>query len=261
MQLAVQRPKGGAAYRRAPFFRTKKLGLLGCTENVKYAPFHDPSWTLAAHTAARQFTGSREPDWYFDLHRRECFSRENKAWNPKYYTWLKNLQTPIFMQENWPDIPLSVRYPIEQILQEQRAYFTNHCSYMIALAMAEGVTHIGLWGCQYGVESERQVQRGSLEYWLGRFEQAGGQVILPIKKNTLLNFPEGLYGYDSHDEQGNLTGDYARMSAIAKTEKDGKVVTLTAIAPGETRPDVRKLPTGEEIAWVRRELLPLTVRP
>jgi hypothetical protein len=257
MQLAVAgRPKGGKPHRLPPFFKTKKLGLLGCTENVKDAPFHDPSWTLASHTAARQFC-RREPDWYFDLHRPECFRREHKAWNSTYHTWLKELQTPIFMQENWPDIPASVRYPIEQMTQEHRAYFTNHCAYMIALAMSEGVTHIGLWGCQYGVESERHVQRGSLEYWLGRFEQAGGQVILPVRKNSLLCFPSGLYGYDSHDEKGHLTGDYARMLQT-KTEKDGQAVTLAIIPPGEERPNVRELPNKQEIAWARRALLPLS---
>jgi hypothetical protein len=250
---------GGAAHRRPPFFKTKKLGLLGCTENVQYAPFYDPTWTLASHTAARQFC-KREPDWYFDLHRPECFQKEKKPWNDKYYTWLKKLQTPIFMQEAWPEIPLAVKYPIERILQERRSYLTNHCSFMIALAIAEGVDTIGLWGCQYGVESERQVQRGSLEYWLGYFEGLGGHVILPGKKNTLLDFPQGLYGYESHDASGKLTGDYARMTELtkSKTEKDGKTISLTPIPEGETRPAVAKPPNGEEIAWVRRELLPLS---
>ena len=258
MQLGpVHQQVGGTAYRRPPFFKTKKLGLLGCTENVKDAPFYDPSWTLASHTAARSLPSvKREPDWYFDLHRKECFTQERKPWNSKYYTWLKNLQTPIFMQENWPEIAMSVRYPLERVLQEYRAYFTNHCAYMVALAMMEGVTTIGLWGCQYGIESERHVQRGSLEYWLGRFEQNGGQVILPVRKNTLLSMPSKLYGYESHDEFGKLTGDYARMIPN-KVEKDGKTVPLTIIPPGETRPVLMALPKGVEPAWDRRALLPL----
>ncbi len=259
----VRQHYGGTAHRRPPFFRTKKLGLLGCTENVKDAPWHDSSWTLAAHTAARQFC-QREPDWYFDLHRKECFTQERKPWNPTYYSWLKALQTPIFMQENWPEIPMSVRYPIERILQEHRAYFTNHCAYLIALAMSEGVNTIGLWGCQYGIESERHVQRGSLEYWLGRFEQAGGHVILPVRKNTLLAFPSTLYGYESHDEHGKLSGDYARMSQ-AKLKKDGETVTLALIPDDEKRPALATPPSWlppkeREIAWARRELL-MAVRP
>jgi hypothetical protein len=255
MELGLVRAlQGGTAYRRPPFFGTKKLGLLGCTENLKFAPFDDSSWTLASHTAARGKC-QREPDWYFDLHRPECFTKERKPWNPKYYTWLQRLQTPIFMQEERPEIPLSVRYPIERVLQEYRAYFTNHVVYMIALAMMEGVTTIGLWGCQYGIESERHVQRGSLEYWLGRFEQAGGTVVLPVKNNTVLAMPNTLYGYESHDEFGKLSGDYARMSET-KIKKDGQMVTLQTVT-GDRPDGLMAPPTGVEIAWVRRALLPL----
>jgi hypothetical protein len=211
---------GGAAFRRPPFFRTKKLALLGSTDSLELAPWHDASWTLAAHPCCRPRC-LREPDWYFDLHRPECFREEHKAWNPAYYTWLKRLQTPIFMQENWPDIPMSVRYPKERIFAEFRAYFTNHCAYMIALAMTEGVTHIGLFGCQYA-GAERGTQRDSLTYWLGRFEQSGGTVVIPARGNSLLT--KELYGYESHDAEGKLIPSYRVLPTIEK--KPGEPLML-----------------------------------
>ncbi len=254
--------QGGTAHRRAPFFKTKKLGLLGRTANIIDAPWHDSSWTLASHTSAREMC-KREPDWYFDLHRPECFTQQNKSWNPAYYTWLQRLQTPIFMQESskapWNTIPMAVRYPIELVLQEQRAYFTNHCAYMIALAMTEGVDTIGLWGCQYGADSEYSTQRGSLEYWLGRFEQAGGKVILPVRTNTLLNWPAELYGYESHDDKGKLVGGYAQGLRLKKQltqGADNKPVELTVIETPEKRPEHPLAPpNGETIAWDRRATL------
>ena len=212
-----QKDNGGTAFRRPPFFRTKKLALLGNTESLVYAPWHDPSWTLAAHPCCRPKC-LREPDWYFDMHRPECFRTEAKGWNPQYHTWLKHLQTPIFMQENWPDIPMSVRYPKERIFSEFRTYFTNHCAYMIALAMTEGVTHIGLFGCQYA-GAERGTQRDSLTYWLGRFEGAGGTVVIPAKGNTLL--VKELYGYESHDEQGQLIASYRLRPELPAQKKSG----------------------------------------
>ena len=256
MYLPTSRVVGGTVYRRAPYFRTKKVGLLGRTENVRDAPWADPSWTFASHTSARAFC-KREPDWYFDLHRAECYTTENKPWNPRYHSWLKALQVPIFMQQNLPDVPMSVRYPIETVLQEYRAYFTNHCAYMIALAMMEGVTHIGLWGCQYGADGEYSMQRGSLEYWLGRFEQAGGHVILPVRANTLLSYPAELYGYESHDAQGKLTGGYkdALKYARGRIEQDGQVKLLEPIDPTEKRPALTPPPPGETIAWHRRDTL------
>lgn len=250
-------PIGGVAYKRPPFFRTKKLGILGRTTNIAYAPFDDPSWTLASHTSARELS-KREPDWYFDLHRPACFRTESKTWNPHYHTWLKRLQTPIFMQEAWPEIPMAVRYPIERVLQEYRAYFTNHVAYMIALAMMEGVKTIGLFGCQYGAFTEYSTQRGSVEYWLGRFEQAGGEVILPVKDNTLLNFPAELYGYESHDAAGKLTGGYreglkAKQAIQAEAQGQAKVLTMRddqELVTHRVQP-----PHGAPIALDRRQKL------
>lgn len=248
---------GGAARRRPPYFRTKKLALIGSTQSKIHAPWHDPSWTIAAHPCARRDC-KREPDWYFDLHRPECFRVEEKSWNPQYHTWLKTLQTPIFMQREWPEIPMAVRYPLERVQAEYkstatgRLYATNHVAYMIMLAMSEGVTHIGLFGCQYAADTEHGVQRGSCEYWLGRFEQAGGQIVLAAP-NNLLACPQGLYGYDSHDEHGKLVEEYLprKLKAdhvVSQPADPGVVLDLTK---AEGRPPLMALPRGVQPAWER----------
>lgn len=246
----------GAAVRRTPpYFKTKKLALIGNTSNVIYAPWHDPSWTIASHPSARTHC-KREPDWYFDMHRPECF-KQSKSWNKNYYKWLKNLQTPIFMQEDWPEIAMAVRYPIERVLSEFRPHFTNHCAWMFALAMTEGITHIGLFGCQYAADTEYGVQRDSLIYWMGRFEQAGGTLVLPPKYNTLLCSPKGLYGYESHDEHGRLTREYQPMK---RPSQGGAAVpgpgSGVPIDQGNAcgRPPLMTLPNGEEPAWERSGL-------
>lgn len=247
-------PVGGTARRRPPFFRTKKLALLGSTLSLQFTPWDDPSWTLLAHPCCRGKC-KREPDWYFDMHRPECFRVEKKSWHQSYHTWLKNLQTPIFMQENWPEIPMAVRYPLERVSSEYRRYFTNHCAYMIALGMTEGVTHVGIFGCEYGHENEHAVQRDSLTYWLGRFEQSGGKVVLPPKCSTLLNKPHLLYGYESHDEHGLLVKEYQKPIMVETTKKDGTVArsegTVIDMDKAEGRPPLMKLPDGMEPAWER----------
>lgn len=248
--------KGGTAHRRPPFFKTRKVAILGSTENLDYAPWHDPSWTLAAHPCCRPRC-KREPDWYFDLHRPECFRTEKKSWNPKYYTWLKQLQTPIFMQENWPEIPMAVKYPLERVLAEYRAYFTNHAAYMIALAMTEGVTHIGLFGCQYTGDLEHSTQRDSLTYWLGRFEQYGGTVVIPPRYNTVLRAPWLLYGYESHDEHGKLVPEYRGKQTVKVTNAKGEqeTRTLSPVNEAEIAQQLAPPPPGESVAWDRRALL------
>jgi hypothetical protein len=236
------RAQGGAARRRPPFFRTKKIALLGSTASLEFAPWDDPSWTLIAHPCCRPQC-KREPDWYFDMHRPECFRTEKKAWNPKYYSWLKALQTPIFMADNWPEIPMAVRYPFEQVESEYRSsvtgklYATNHCAYMFPLAMMEGVTHIGLFGCQY-TGSERKTQRASLVYWIGRYEALGGRMVVPQTYNDLLTEP--LYGYESHDEHGKLIPSYRPEITVQKTAGEP---AITLVQPSEAA--VLPRPAGE----------------
>lgn len=247
---ATHGSQGGTTFRRAPFFRTKKVGLLGATDSLIYAPWGDRSWTLTCHPCCRARC-RREPDWYFDMHRPECFRGQKKSWNKDYYSWLTHLQTPIFMQEEWPDVPMAVRYPIEQIEAEfatnvtGNLYVSNHCDYMIALAMTEGVEQLGIWGCQYA-GNERGVQRESFLYWLGRFEQYGGKIIVPRKRNTLMLRP--LYGYASHDEHGKLTPDYRPPKMV-----DPPVAAGTSSLPLPTGPPLltsdglMPLPPGEPV--------------
>lgn len=246
---------GGVAHRRAPYFQTKKLALLGSTENLDDAPWFDRSWTLAAHPCCRPKC-KREPDWYFDMHRPELF-QQAKAWNPKYYTWLQKVQTPVFMQKVYPEIPMSVEYPLRRIQAEFRSYFTNHCAYMIALALTEGVTHIGLFGCQYAHETEHGVQRDSLTYWLGFAEARGVKIVIPPRYNSLLCSPPLLYGYESHDEKGKLVPQYRSKPIVAVKDEKGETERRQLVPvndAGECAVPLMAPPNGEPIAWERSGL-------
>lgn len=194
--------------RRPPFFQTERVAFVGMTPSHVWAPWHDKRWTIAVHPCCHTIV-QREPDWWFDLHPPSCF-RKDKRWHRNYLKWLQHLRTPIFMQKDWPDIPMAVRFPKERILQEvRRPYFTNHVAWMIALCITEGVQEIGIFGCEYSSDFERGLQRGSLEYWLGRFEGVGGHVVLPTG-SRLLNKPAKLYGYESHDSvTGVLVAEYS----------------------------------------------------
>ena len=187
----------------------RKIALLGShSASLKACPWDDPTWELWGHSSSRAWY-ARELDRYFDLHRKECWARANTK-GRKYPQWLAKNTVPIFMQERYAEVPASIKYPKDRILLEYggaRRYFKNHASWMIALAFAEGATHIALFGINYGHSSEYEVQRGSAEYWLGRAEERGIHLLLP-DECTLLSEPAGLYGYDSHDEKGRLRESY-----------------------------------------------------
>ena len=157
------------------------------------------------------------------------------------------------MQQDWPEIPMAIRFPRERIMAEYRAYFTNHAAWMVALAMTEGATHVGIYGCEYSSDPERGIQRGSLEFWLGMFEGRGGHVILP-PGSRLLNKPAELYGYESHDKETGKIIDSYRCFMDKPTPKHGEPAQtlLYPIDPQQAKDRIplMKIPDIEP-AWER----------
>jgi hypothetical protein len=223
-QYVPSAPKASAA-------RTvRKVALCGShSDSLVDAPWTDPSWEFWGHASSRAWYG-RQMDRYFDLHPRSCWTRGGKK-SAAYPKWLAKNLVPIYMQDRYEEVPASIKYPKGRILTEfssahQRHYFANHLAWMVALALTEGVTHVGLFGINYSAQSEYERQRGSAEYWLGQCDARGVIVHLP-EKCDLLRDPVSLYGYESHDEvTGLLVADYKR-----KAWKPAQ--TIQPLAPGE----------------------------
>lgn len=206
----------------------RKIALCGSHDgSLKDAPWTDPSWEFWGHASSHAWY-RRPMDRYFDLHPAACRDpgRKGKA---LYSKWLAGNTVPIYMQRRDPAVPASIEYPKGRILMEfgdARPYFTNHAAWMIALAMTEGVSAIGLFGINYSTESEYARQRGSCEYWLGRAAQAGVRIVLP-SQCSLLADPVLLYGYESHDEQTGLLKDAYKRKEWKPQE------TIRPVAAGE----------------------------
>jgi hypothetical protein len=112
---------------------------------------------------------------------------------------------------------------------------------MIALAMTEGVSVIGLFGVNYGTEGEYMRQRGSAEFWLGRAVQSGVRVVLPAQCDLLAD-PVALYGYESHDEETGLLKDVYKATPFK---------VITPLKPGEVYE--RAKPPKELLAVIAAE--------
>ena len=210
--------------------RLRKVACLGGAKSLKFAPWFDPTWELWAHASCRHLC-RRDPDLLFDLHPPELWrDPKKKTWDPKYAQFLATNRMPIMMQEVYPDVPASMRYPFEPIITEfPRGYMTNHLAYMVALALTEGVTHLGVFGCDYDTNSEYGPQRGSAEYWLGIAEGRGVHVQIPPLCN-LLGKPELLYGYESHP---NGVRDKSYAFAIGSVTAPAKPGTGGMLIPSD----------------------------
>jgi hypothetical protein len=170
----------------------RKVALVGTGPTFKYAPWDDPSWEIWGHASA--WNVMRRCDRWFDVHD-ESRWRERKSWHPDYQGWLARLSVPIYMQRRVRAIPASVRYPRERVLAEFPRYFTNQFAWMTALALMEGVTHLGAFGIHYDTASEYAAQRPCAEFWAGYAAGRGVQVVVPAE-SPLIHEPPVLYGYE-----------------------------------------------------------------
>jgi hypothetical protein len=230
---------------------TRKVAIFGShIPSLTDAPWTDASWELWGHSTARLFY-QVPMDRYYDLHPRSCWTRGGKK-GALYPKWLATQTTPIYMQHKFPDVPASLEYPKRRVLQEfghPRPYFTNHVAWMIAHALMEGVTTIGLFGINYSIQSEYVMQRASAEYWLGRAAERGVSIVLP-EQCSLLRDPAPLYGYESHDEETGILKDCYKVKVWPKEDR------ITPGQPGRLAvptPDIAAEIAQEEIDFPRPE--------
>jgi hypothetical protein len=172
--------------------RLRKIALIGSAPTVNLAPWHDPTWEIWAHATVSRYC--KRVDRYFDLHPWEWISKKPV---PGYLEWLSKLTVPIYMQRRFQKVPASLRYPRERILAEYPRYFTSHAAWMVALALSEGVTHLGFFGIHYSMDEEHNKQRAGCEFWMGVAVGRGVQIVNP-EGSPLLREPKWLYGYESH---------------------------------------------------------------
>jgi hypothetical protein len=110
---------------------------------------------------------------------------------------------PIYMQEHYPEIPASTRYPLEDVacnltggsLSERagRGYFTSSVAFALALAIHLQYSRIELYGIEMESDTEYKYQRDGVFFWIGLALGRGIEVVVQPESNF---FKEPVYGYE-----------------------------------------------------------------
>lgn len=103
-------------------------------------------------------------------------------------------------------IPQGHLYPLDEVVKRfGRKYFCSSVAYMIPMAIMciedypqQFLPRIGLWGCDMQLTSDWAKERACVEYWLGRAEERGIEIVAPDESPILKSLY--LYGY----EQGKI---------------------------------------------------------
>jgi hypothetical protein len=197
-----------------------KVAIIGATPNYEEAPFDDPSWEIwgcnSLWRCCSDSEGLFRGDRWFEMHPMEVQTAEELE-------LIQRCPIPIYtLKDETSHAPNSVRFPLEKLQKLfPREYYTCTFAYQIALAIAEGFSEIGLFGCElgYGTPRERLVEKPCVEFWLGVAWARGITIHLP--DNSGLASHKYPYGYDYDDELAYID---QQVSAFVKV-RDEEVAT------------------------------------
>lgn len=171
---------------------TKKVALLGHSPSTRdEAPFGDPSYELWTMNDAHAWIKGRRVDRWFEIHIENLWrAPERRAGG--YFDFLRSFTGPIYMDKHYPEFPTSTPYPFEKMFSLYgTGVFGSSFSYLIALAIEEGFTHIEMYGCDLASEDEYKKQRESCAFWIGYARGKGITFKLPEATPILVAQPYG----------------------------------------------------------------------
>lgn len=237
--------------------RLRKVGILGGSPHgLRFAPWNDPSWEFWTHSSCVLQIPYLRADRIFDLHPPHCFQEERKNGFKDYYGFLKSCPTPVYMQRQYPEIPQSRAYPYEMMKMLWPGIpFGSQCAYMIALALYEGVTHLGFFGISYAHETEYAKQRSNAERWVGIAEGLGVHIILP-PDTPFCREPYEDYAYQSHDTVEKYAAMKAEFLAMKRTKlaqvNPFNKATLKPLNSPEAAAEAARLRAEKQPEWVKQ---------
>ena len=138
-------------------------------------------------------------DVLFEIHDRSFPEFVNSFRNQAYIDWMKKSTVPILMVKHYDDIPMSIPFPINQMLQQFGGFFNNTISLMLALAIHLKYKEIQLIGVDMSHPTEWD-QRASVCMFLGIIQgmyaiQGWPKLIVPPEA-LILKCPF-LYGFQN----------------------------------------------------------------
>jgi hypothetical protein len=165
----------------------------------------------------------------FQMHAPAVWKNPYNLNDAKHYEWLQEDHPyPVYMMDVYPDVPASVKYPLDEICREllpglQRGrqngqsirYFTSSVAYAIALAIYRGYERIEIYGVEMETNTEYAYQREGVTFWLGVAVGRGIEVVLHEDSGLMVGL---LYGYDGDVELRE--GEFVHRVTILEPLRD-----------------------------------------
>lgn len=161
----------------------KKIAIVcGSPSSEFLAPFEDESWEVwALGNRLNRFKGKRVTG-IFEIH--DDIEKEGGL---KYAEWLVSQNIPLVVGEKFPIKANHVnKFPFDQAEKLiGHTYLTSSSAYMMAMAILDGATHIGVYGVDMAVDDHEYFwQRPCMDGWIHFARGRGIEVTIPEVSNV-----------------------------------------------------------------------------
>ena len=174
-----------------------RVAILGTAPSSRaLAPFDNPDWEIWACSPSNSTDGTlpRVTRW-FELHALSDLRQERwKSWVKPYVDALNAKSCSVYMQEKNELVPKAEVFPVDVLTKTYgRRFFTSSIAWMIAFALHEGATEIGIYGVDMCAASEYEFERPGCQYFIDLARTLGVTVTIPPQSD--LGGPTPLYGF------------------------------------------------------------------
>lgn len=173
--------------------KLRKVAIVGTAPSSRgLAPLNDPEWEIWACSPGNQ--NLSRVDVWFEVHSLEAEWVDCE--NARKVEWIEFLKDKpkVVMDKVYPGIPGSRPYPILDLIQEFDGswFFTSTPSMMMALAIAQKVDVIGVFGVDLAQAAEYACERSGFQFWIREAGKRGIQIIIPPESDV--GEPPPVYG-------------------------------------------------------------------
>lgn len=197
--------------------RRRKVAIVGfATNTLNLVPWNDPEFEIWGLNQGYLHMYRRADRW-FEMHNHETTADVR---DPQYLSWLSACPIPIYMLETRPEVPSSVRFPIEKAIEWLGMdYFMSSIAYMMAIAGMEGFEEVHLYGINLAIGDEYFYEKPNAEFILGFMKAKGIKIVIPKASSLLKQYARYGYALDArpHNSLKVLIG--SRINEYHEREK------------------------------------------
>ena len=221
-----------------------KIAIMGSAPSSRMeAPFNDQNWDIWS-CSPPNFDLPRVDAW-FELHNLD--RKLGPPENQKYVEALK-AHGRVYITNLDPRLPDAAEFPWQEMLQEFGPYFfSSSIAWMMAYAIKQKPTEMGLWGVDMSAESEYGYQRAGCHYFMQEASKRGIKLTVPSTSDIAM--PHPLYAIKEHWPM------WHKVQARKKELKQKRQLALNAIEAATKDMDMLNGAVGDmtyiENTWIQ----------